>query len=35
MAALILSEKTVNLWKLKLEVGKQMGNKQVDSRSPY
>jgi len=35
MVALILSEKTVNLWKLKAGVGKQLGNKEVDSRSHY
>jgi hypothetical protein len=35
MVALILSEKTVNLWKLKAGVGKQLGNTQVDSRSHY
>lgn len=35
MVALILSEKTVNLWKLKAGVGKQLGNKAVDSRSHY
>lgn len=35
MVALILSEKTVNLWKLKAGVGKQLGNSEVDSRSHY
>jgi hypothetical protein len=35
MVALILSEKTVNLWKLKAGVSKQLGNKGVDSRSHY
>jgi hypothetical protein len=35
MVALILTEKTVNLWKLKAGVGKQLGNKEVDSRSHY
>ena len=35
MVALILSEKTVNLWKLKAGVGKQLGNNAVDSRSHY
>lgn len=35
MVALILSEKTVNLWKLKAGVGKQLGNTAVDSRSHY
>ena len=35
MVALILSEKTVNLWKLKAGVGNQLGNKEVDSRSHY
>ena len=35
MVALILSEKTVTLWKLKAGVGKQLGNKGVDSRSHY
>lgn len=35
MVALILSEKTVNLWKLKAGVGKNLGNKEVDSRSHY
>ncbi len=34
MVALILSEKTLNLWKLKGGVGKQLGNTAVDSRSP-
>jgi hypothetical protein len=35
MVALILSEKRVNLWKLKAGVGKQLGNQAVDSRSHY
>lgn len=35
MVALILTEKTVNLWKLKAGVGKQLGNTGVDSRSHY
>jgi hypothetical protein len=35
MVALILSEKTVNLWKLKAGVGKQLANSEVDSRSHY
>lgn len=35
VVALILSEKTVNLWKLKAGVGKQLGNIQVDTRSHY
>lgn len=35
MAALILEEKTVNLWKLKGSVGKLLGNVETDSRSHY
>ena len=35
MVAVILTEKTVNLWKLKAGVGKQLGNREVDSRSHY
>lgn len=35
MVALLLTEKTVNLWKLKAGVGKQLGNTTVDSRSHY
>jgi hypothetical protein len=35
MVALILSGKTVNLWKLKAGVSKQLGNTGVDSRSHY
>jgi hypothetical protein len=35
MVALLLSEKTVNLWKLKAGVGKQLGNTELDSRSHY
>lgn len=35
MVALILEEKTVNLWKLKAAVGTQLGTKTVDSRSHY
>lgn len=35
MVALILEEKTVNLWKLKSGVGKQLGTNTVDSRSHY
>lgn len=35
MVALVLEEKTVNLWKLKAAVGKQLGTKNVDSRSHY
>jgi len=35
MVTLILTEKTVNLWKLKAGVGKQLANKEVDSRSHY
>jgi hypothetical protein len=35
MVALILDQKTVNLWKLKGSVGKLLGNTQTDSRSHY
>ncbi len=35
MVALLLTEKTVNLWKLKAGVGKQLGNTRVDTRSHY
>ena len=35
MVALILSEKTVNLWKLKAGVGRLLGNTQTDVRSHY
>ncbi|MES2733075.1 MAG: hypothetical protein V4714_15100 [Bacteroidota bacterium] len=35
LVALILSEKTVSLWKLKGAVGRQLGNTAVDSRSHY
>lgn len=35
MVALILEEKTVNLWKLKSGVGKQLDTDTVDSRSHY
>lgn len=35
MVALLLEEKTVNLWKLKGTVGKLLGNTQTDSRSHY
>ena len=35
MVALVLTEKTVNLWKLKAGVGRQLGNTAVDSRSHY
>jgi hypothetical protein len=35
MVALLLEEKTVNLWKLKGSVGKLMGNTSTDSRSHY
>lgn len=35
MVALILEEKTVNLWKLKSAVGKQLGTDRVNSRSHY
>lgn len=35
MVALLLEEKTVNLWKLKGSVGKLLGNTQTDSRSHY
>ena len=35
MVALLLEEKTVNLWKLKGAVGKLLGNKATDSRSHY
>lgn len=35
VVALLLEEKTVNLWKLKGSVGKLLGNTQTDSRSHY
>lgn len=35
MVALILEEKTVNLWKLKGAVGNQLGKNSIDSRSHY
>lgn len=35
MVALLLEEKTVNLWKLKGSVGKLLGNTATDSRSHY
>lgn len=35
LLALILTEKRVKLWKLKAGVGKQLGNKEVDSPSHY
>lgn len=35
MVALLLEEKTVNLWKLKGSVGKLLGNTETDSRSHY
>jgi hypothetical protein len=35
MVVLILTEKTINLWKLKAGVGKQLANSQIDSRSHY
>jgi hypothetical protein len=35
VVALLLEEKTVNLWKLKGSVGKLLGNAQTDSRSHY
>jgi hypothetical protein len=35
VVALLLEEKTVNLWKLKGSVGKLLGNTETDSRSHY
>lgn len=35
MVALLLTEKTVNLWKLKAGVSRQLGNTAVDPRSHY
>lgn len=35
MVALILEQETVNLWKLKAAVGKQLGTENIDSRSHY
>lgn len=35
MVALVLTEKTVNLWKLKAGVGRQLGNHHTDTRSHY
>ncbi len=35
MVALLLEEKTINLWKLKGSVGKLLGNTTTDSRSHY
>lgn len=35
MVALLLEEKTINLWKLKGSVGKLLGNTSTDSRSHY
>jgi hypothetical protein len=35
VVALLLEEKTVNLWKLKGSVGKLRGNTDTDSRSHY
>lgn len=35
MVALLLEEKTVNLWKLKGSIGKLLGNTTTDSRSHY
>ena len=35
LVALILDQKTLNLWKLKGSVGKLLGNTQTDSRSHY
>jgi len=35
MVALLLTEKTVNLWKLKAGVSRQLGNTTVDPRSHY